>query len=290
MRIAYRLAGALAIFGAIAAVLVHETGGLATEPTGFDVQSLGSPEPRPPSAEQRAAAWAEEHRVSPSQLAARASLAKALQSELTRVACYDGAVDGHWNAATRRGMATFLEQMDISLPTGQPDEVLLTLVQSYRTVACRVVCDAGRTQADNGRCVPSPALARYPASIEAERVPRVKPGQSQPAGTVAGKPVGPGSSPSHGRDLVLAPPTAATVTPLASQPAPILPGRMTMGATIVPSQAEAVAPSETALSPLASGITTGSLPPHADGTKRQVAPARPRRNGDWTADFFSDRR
>jgi hypothetical protein len=88
----------------------------------------------------------------------RAALVRELHRELTRVGCYDGEISGIWTAASRRAMRTFTVRVNAKLPTSEPDQILLSLVQGHRGKACGTACPAGQQEDRTGRCVPS-ALA-----------------------------------------------------------------------------------------------------------------------------------
>lgn len=89
----------------------------------------------------------------------RVELARAIQSELKRVGCYGGAIDGSWGAASKRAMVAFIERVNASLPLGEPDDILLLLVKSHAPGTCGVACPVGQTLAPNNRCVPDAILA-----------------------------------------------------------------------------------------------------------------------------------
>jgi len=82
-----------------------------------------------------------------------------LQRELTRVKCYDGPVNGHWSAQTRKAMAAFLERANAKLPTDQADGVLLALIRHHLGAACGS-CPTGQQTSTDGRCVPEAIAAR----------------------------------------------------------------------------------------------------------------------------------
>ena len=86
-------------------------------------------------------------------------LAKAIQTELRRVGCYQGRIDGDWDAGTRQAMKAFNERVNASLPVRQPDYILLTLVQSHIAKACGAACPAGQAATEGGSCQPLSVLA-----------------------------------------------------------------------------------------------------------------------------------
>ncbi len=90
---------------------------------------------------------------------ASVELARQLQRELKRVGCYEGDADGDWKAASRRAMSAFLTKVNATLPTEQPDYILLTLLQGHADRACGVTCPAGQAVSSNGRCIPNVVVA-----------------------------------------------------------------------------------------------------------------------------------
>jgi hypothetical protein len=90
---------------------------------------------------------------------ARRRLATAIQTELQRVGCYSGLVSGDWDTPTRRAMKAFNDHVNASLPIGDPDYVLLTLVRGHHAKACGTACRRGEALAASGRCVPRSVVA-----------------------------------------------------------------------------------------------------------------------------------
>jgi hypothetical protein len=90
---------------------------------------------------------------------ARRRLAQAIQTELRRVGCYHGSVDGDWDGDTRKAMKAFNDRVNASLPVTQPDYVLLVLLQGHTAKACGEICPAGQAEAENGTCQPRSVLA-----------------------------------------------------------------------------------------------------------------------------------
>jgi hypothetical protein len=64
-------------------------------------------------------------------------LAMALQGELRRVGCYRGVIDGAWLGASQVAMKRFLSQKNAQLPVDQPDQALLSLLQSAENNFCK---------------------------------------------------------------------------------------------------------------------------------------------------------
>jgi peptidoglycan hydrolase-like protein with peptidoglycan-binding domain len=100
----------------------------------------------------------------------KAALAQELQSELKRVGCYGGVINGVWTGSTRQAMKAFMDRVNATLPTDLPDTILLTLVRSYPEKVCGEPCPAGQRLADGDRCVLTALMAQ----------PKNEPPQSAP--------------------------------------------------------------------------------------------------------------
>lgn len=83
----------------------------------------------------------------------------AIQSELKRVRCYDGASDGSWGSKSKQALQRFIERANASLPIREPDIVHLSLLQAQRGAVCGT-CPKGQSLDGNGSCVPNAILAR----------------------------------------------------------------------------------------------------------------------------------
>ena len=90
----------------------------------------------------------------------RVQLTSDLQRELTRVGCYGGEINGAWTQSTQRAMSAFMDRVNATLPTNEPDYILLTLVQGHATTACGVECPSGEIMAASGRCMPQAVVAQ----------------------------------------------------------------------------------------------------------------------------------
>jgi hypothetical protein len=89
----------------------------------------------------------------------RSQLARELQRELRRLGCYEGEINGGWTTSTKRAMRAFTERVNASLPTEEPDMVLLSLVKGHPDRACGQPCPAGESAADGGRCIPTAVVS-----------------------------------------------------------------------------------------------------------------------------------
>ena len=183
----------------------------------------------------------------------RAELVRDLQRELKRIGCYAGDVDGSWGPGSRRSMQAFMEQVNSSLQSDDPDLIQLTLVRGYSGLACRGapganpgIITAGRTPAAPGPRESSPAQVPSYASA--------------PAGPVV-----------TGSVEIVAPAPVRVVPPLE--------GRMAIGAPMPES------------GPRDGASLVG--PPVPPGQQRAARPRSssqqaqaPRRERNWTANFF----
>lgn len=98
--------------------------------------------------------------VKPTDNEARRALVRSMQAELKRVGCWDGEPDGQWTVSTRRAMATFTERVNASLPTAEPDYILLTLLQGEAGRVCGKGCPAGQIAGADGTCTPRAVASR----------------------------------------------------------------------------------------------------------------------------------
>ena len=90
----------------------------------------------------------------------RDAIGRELQKELRRVGCYDGELNGAWTTSTKQAMKLFMDRVNASLPTDEPDSILLTMVRGYQDRVCGKPCPAGQGLGGDGRCVPNAILVR----------------------------------------------------------------------------------------------------------------------------------
>lgn len=67
---------------------------------------------------------------------AKRVLVMALQGELRRVRCYDGAVNGSWNTPSKAAMFWFLKRVNAKMPVNVPDHAQLNLLKSAANDFC----------------------------------------------------------------------------------------------------------------------------------------------------------
>jgi Caspase domain len=82
-------------------------------------------------------------------------LARALQTELKRVGCDPGSLDGNWGAKSRQALEKFQRLSKLSLSTDEPSEAALQGVAGQMGRICPAECDKGETEVD-GTCVAKP--------------------------------------------------------------------------------------------------------------------------------------
>ncbi len=111
----------------------------------------------------------------------RYDLIRSIQRELKRVGCYAGDVDGDWGPGSRRAIIGFTDRVNATLPTAQPDFILLTLLQGHQGIACGRTCPAGQSLSDNGRCLPNAVLTHARAVQDNRQVAAVRSNPSQPS-------------------------------------------------------------------------------------------------------------
>jgi hypothetical protein len=83
-----------------------------------------------------------------------ATLARALQTELKRVGCDPGPVDGQWGAKGEEALNEFVRVTKIAVPTDAPSDVALQAVTGQKGRICALKCDQGESEVD-GKCVAS---------------------------------------------------------------------------------------------------------------------------------------
>jgi len=72
-----------------------------------------------------------------------ADLARSVQTELKRVGCYSGAVDGDWNTGSRRALDQFNKYAPAKLDTKLASSDALEALHAKTTRVCPLVCDHG---------------------------------------------------------------------------------------------------------------------------------------------------
>jgi hypothetical protein len=159
----------------------------------------------------------------------RDAIGRELQKELKRVGCYEGELNGAWTPLTRHAMKAFTDRVNATLPTDEPDSILLTLVQAYQDKVCGKPCPAGQGLSDVGRCMPNAILARAakkgaPVVAAAPPAEKATPAITSWSTTTTAAaptpaPVANAPPPTEGR-MALAGPTTPDATPPPGTPPP----------------------------------------------------------------------
>jgi hypothetical protein len=63
-------------------------------------------------------------------------LVQQIQTELDRLGCYEGTIDGQWSGATQRAMQILGERVSVLRPVDTPDYIMLALARSQTSVVC----------------------------------------------------------------------------------------------------------------------------------------------------------
>jgi uncharacterized caspase-like protein len=110
---------------------------------------------------------------------ATVDIPRLLQSELRRVGCNTGAVDGNWNAAAQKTLDLFNKNAGMKLDVNVASLDALNAVKSQPARICPLICDHGY-KADGDRCSKITCRAGYEVGDDnsceriAEKKPRVK--------------------------------------------------------------------------------------------------------------------
>ncbi len=103
-------------------------------------------------------------------------LPRSLQSELRRVGCNTGAVDGNWSAASQKALDLFNKHAGLKLEVKAASADALDAVKAKIGRICPLICDTGY-RADGDRCIKTTCRAGYQLSDEGncEKVEARKP-------------------------------------------------------------------------------------------------------------------
>jgi len=226
----------------------------------------------------------------------RTVIARNLQTELRRIGCYKGRIDGDWGPASRYAMATFTKAVNAVLPTDTPDMVLLALVRRHVGTTCGSKArpfGTGTVQARAGSSKPSAWKVR----VTQNPVPQVATRPAAPA-SLAGLVSPPRLVTSYNRPRIVSAsgslnragrvPTEATATGSAQRvPAPRVystnsatqtatitggpvferKNRMSLGAPIVPQQAAVRPPITSSPAPVARRSRSAARRPYVSRRK-----------------------
>jgi hypothetical protein len=102
--------------------------------------------------QQTAAVSPSEQSVRPYSVPIQFIVARELQSELNRVGCYSGNIDGDWNAASRRALQNFNKHAETKLEVDVANFNAIAVIRSRMSRICPLVCDRG-SRVQGNRCV-----------------------------------------------------------------------------------------------------------------------------------------
>ncbi|HXE69685.1 MAG TPA: caspase family protein [Hyphomicrobiaceae bacterium] len=100
------------------------------------------------------------------------ALARALQTELKRVGCDPGPVDGNWGRKAEEALDEFARQTKVKLAREASQEALQA-VAGQHTRVCALICGAGEMERD-GKCVAKAAPARRKPQVVETTAPKRK--------------------------------------------------------------------------------------------------------------------
>jgi hypothetical protein len=100
------------------------------------------------------------------------ALARALQTELKRVGCDPGAVDGNWGRKAEEALSEFARQTKVTLAREASQEALQA-VAGQHTRVCALICGADQMERD-GKCVAKAAPARRKPQVVETTTPKKK--------------------------------------------------------------------------------------------------------------------
>ncbi|MFZ1813112.1 MAG: caspase family protein [Rhizobiaceae bacterium] len=79
-------------------------------------------------------------------------LARATQSELLRLGCLSGRVDGKWGSSSQRSLRAYADRQGVKLASLDPAIDLLDRLKATNVRVCPLICGKGMEES-NGRCV-----------------------------------------------------------------------------------------------------------------------------------------
>ena len=113
------------------------------------------------------------------------ALARALQTELLRVGCSPGVIDGKWQDGAKGALVRFARLAKLDLPSDAPTIAALDAVKGHKGRVCPLDCAAGTIEL-NGRCVakaaPAPPVKAKSADRPAPRAVRKDTGKEKSGG------------------------------------------------------------------------------------------------------------
>ncbi|SRR5581483_11479805 len=104
-------------------------------------------------------------------------LARDLQTELKRLGCLSGDVDGDWGEKSKAALQNFTRHASLSVPSDAPTMAALNAASAMKERVCPLVCDSDE-RIMNGRCVPKErSKARREPAVKERRAYREPAGE-----------------------------------------------------------------------------------------------------------------
>jgi hypothetical protein len=75
-----------------------------------------------------------------------------LQTELRRIGCDPGSIDGKWGSRAKDALKKFARLTKTTLSTEEPTDTALRALAAHKDRVCPLDCDRGETEVD-GKCV-----------------------------------------------------------------------------------------------------------------------------------------
>lgn len=153
------------------ALLAAELPNRPTSVLDYLAQTLTPQTPVPPAPQPvDVAAWKstvtrDKAASSPEAPLSRVALARDIQRELQRMGCYLGEIDGVWGGGSQRAVLVFMDRVNASLPTREPDVFMLSLLKAQTAAICGASCPSGQSLTALGRCVPSTLVAQADKAV-----------------------------------------------------------------------------------------------------------------------------
>ena len=102
------------------------------------------------------------------------ALVRSIQTELKRLRCYKGEVDGQWGKQAQAAYGNYARRAKVVMAPQEPSQLMLDNLLNEKKVSCPLECESG-FMPSNGSCVaaPKPAKAERDAAQQAPAKPTV---------------------------------------------------------------------------------------------------------------------
>jgi len=221
---------------------------------------------------------------------ATARLVQQIQTELLRLGCFAGTVDGRWTPETQQAMHVLGERVRVLRPVDTPDYIMLAFARSQASHVCTASDRATAAARVSARIVPSAARGTAPVQPRGDRAETSVPDAAR-------------ARVSRRAESRAAPPetrTAERAVPDAEDDDAVLPrdrgalgeSRMGLGVADVDPRDPSAPPLLRAPAGAArdSGVAEIVPPPSTRRAERDVRPAAARPRTDWRRTIFAKMR